>query len=242
MENKQALLFNEFGLFDFQVDMEEPVYTQENDNTSLSGPSSSKNASYWFEDDTSKPFFEEEHHGTMECESLLDITADDLRGGSHLSPRKECGMSESPSQPIFDQLSDETPAQDSRKIKKREENTILRVVMTTIRDHLKSKGFVKRVQGDAQLLQKLPGTKPGIEQLFSYLELNSETRDFKESLLGHRHELRKKGLVYHSDKPERETSFYEHFDLVFEALEVSKNYKERLNMIFKSRSHTKQLQ
>lgn len=143
--------------------------------------------------------------------------------------------------PIFETLSEEAQPLETKKIKKREENTILRVVVTTIRDHLKSKGFVKKVQGDVQLLQRLPGTKPGIEQLFSYLELNPNTCDFKESLLAHRHDLRKKGLVYHDDKPERESSFYEHFDLVFNALEKTNNYKDRLNMIFKNRSHTKQL-
>jgi hypothetical protein len=112
-------------------------------------------------------------------------------------------LSSQHSQPIADSFSEETLPHEPKKSKKREENTILRVVLTSIRDHLKSKGFVKRAQGDAQLLQKIPGTKPGIEQLFSYLELNPNTCDFKESLLSHRHQLRQKGLVYHTDQPDR---------------------------------------
>lgn len=99
-----------------------------------------------------------------------------------------------------------------------------------------------RSQGSVQLLQRLPGTKLGIEQLFSYLELTLKTSDFRDCLLMHRQEIRCRGMVYHYESPDRERSFYDYFDLVFDALEQAKDYKQRLCMIFNGRKHAKQLQ
>lgn len=121
--------------------------------------------------------------------------------------------------------------------KKREDNTTLRLVMTAMRNHLKRSGLPS---AEVKRLRRLPGTKLGIEKLFSQLELSTTLANFRGCLLASREQIRSRGLDYRS-QPHREKSFYEYFELVFEALSNGNDYQERLQILFKGRRHSQQL-
>lgn len=72
--------------------------------------------------------------------------------------------------------------------------------MTIIRNQLKTKGC-KTHPSEGQMVQKLPGTKLGIEKLFSFYEMMMGTEGLRECLLPFEDELRKRGLVYRQKSP-----------------------------------------